>query len=611
MRLKYNLLFLILSILLSGIIACNQESSFFENSGEQYSLATQIPKALFITTGLKDGNGTLPKGIVIALQALNQKGVVSRMETREILYDRAQLFQYNILVLSTALGYHDADRTYSLSFMADEELDILREFVAAGGVLIAGDNVGRNYPDGTDRITVFQRLTPGNFSLADCFGGTLEERFMDDHHIELKIGDDLEGTFRERPAHSKWTLAMDSVFSDSIKILGNWILEKDTMPAVTMNRYGKGTAFLLATSDFLEPVNSGGEFSAQQIAHFYHFVISDFQQKNDIPFELNPWPKDFEQAFCITLNANGTPEENRRVFEFLQREELEPVVFTNGLLDSEVKAYLTEKKALLQSSGFSYPRYPNLDYPRSLTDIVKNEDHWNQQFSGFRFPYTSPSFWGLMALDNQGFKYESSIGANNLSFFHGAVVPYNLVISRDGFFKTTDILEIAPVYHDDFHFYQDFLQKNEPGEKDIQKSVRLYQDYLLSFWERGVKPYNGAMVFLGHPAYLGKSDTTLTPLKSLITAVKEEKTWLTSINEIAQFRDGLSQCRFFIEPKGDMYLIKLIAPEGFNMENISISIPFEVKKAAAQAGAVQIKKEGKKSLVIFKGEENQVLKIWQ
>ena len=601
--------FSILIFFISGMMACHSDANFSETTDENPALSQQLPKALFITTGLQNGNGTLPKGMVIALQALNQKGVVCRMETREILYNREQLFQYNILVLSTALGYHDADRTYSLSFMADEELEMLREFVAAGGVLIAGDNVGRNYPDGTDRVVVFQRLTPENFPLADCLGGTLEERFMDDHHIELKIGNQLEGTFRERPAHSKWTLVMDSILSDSIKILGEWKLGAESLPAVTQNRFGKGTAYLLATSDFLEPVHAGGEFSTQQISDFYHYVIDDFQQRNHILFELNPWPNNYQQAFCVSLNAFGTLNQYQRIFNYLDQEDLQPVIFTNGLLDQKVKAYLTDKKAILQSSGYGYQRYGLLNYPEALNDIVKNENHWERQFSGFRFPYTTPSYWGLMVLEKKGVQYESSIGANNLSFFHGAVVPYNLVISKDQFFTTTDIMEIAPVYHDDYHFYQDFLGENEPRPKDVEKAVELYEDYLLNFWETGVQPYHGALVYLGHPAYIGKSDTTLTPLKSLITRVKQENTWLTTLDEIASFRQDLSKFSFFVEEDDDGYMIRTHAPADIKIENLSLRIPFELKNASVKWGSVQVKKVDQSSYVIFTGEAGQEVRV--
>jgi hypothetical protein len=603
--------FLTLLFFMTGMMACHSGGNFSDTSEEDGSLSRQLPRALFITTGLQYGNGTLPKGLVIALQALNQKGVVCRMESREILYDRPELFQYNILVLSTALGYHDADRTYSLTFMSDEELEILREFVGRGGVLVAGDNLGRNYPDGTDRVAVFQQLTSENFPLADCLGGRLVERYMDDHHIELTIGDRLEGSFREKPANSKWALVMDSVYSDSMKVLGHWILDQDTLPALTQNRYEKGTAFLLATSDFLEPVNSGGEFSSQQISDFYHYLIDDFQGRNHIPFQLNPWPQGFEQAFCVSLNANGTLAPYQRVFDYLEQEDLNPVVFTNGLLDEEVEKFLLNKEVLLGSSGYGYQRYSNLNYPNALLDMVKNENHWGQQFSGFRFPYTSPSHWGLMALDKKGVQYESSIGANNLAFFHGAVVPYNLVVSTNQFFTTTDILEVAPVYHDDFHFYKDFLQKKDPRPKEIQKAVQLYQDYLLNFWEMGVKPYQGAMVYLGHPAYLGKSDTTMAPLQALVAKVKQENTWLTSLNEIARFRHQLSQVRFVVKEEAESYEIAVKAPAGIKIENLSLRIPFDAREATARYGIAQLKKRKNDRLLVFSGEAGQMLKVWK
>jgi hypothetical protein len=610
MKTAYSPFFLLIvfcTVLLSSITACRTETK----TTDEKPLFRQLPKALFITTGLNEGNGLLPKGIVIALQALNQKGVVCRMETREILYSREELFQYNILILSTALGYHDADRTYSLAYMADEELAILSEFVVSGGVLIAGDNVGRNYPDGTDRISVFQRLTPDNFPLANCLGGTLAERYMEDHHIDLEIENYFSGSFREKPAQSKWALVMDSVFSDSIKVLGQWILGQDSLPAITQNRYGNGTAYLLATSDFLEPVDVGGEFSAQQINDFYRFVIEDFQQKNEQPMALNPWPEGYQQAFCVTLNANGEENQYRRIINYLEEENLKPVVFVSGLLDKSVEEFLIGSKVSLQSSGFGYKRYSQMSYAEVLLDMIKNENHWNRQFSGFRFPFTSPSPWGLMVLDKKGALFESSIGANNLNFFHGAVVPHNLVLSNGQLFTTTDILEIAPVYHDDFHFYEDLLEENHSRPIVAQKSAQLYEDYLLKYWELAVKPYNGAMVYLGHPAYLGKSDTTLMPLKSLISGVKENHTWLTTIDEIAKFRRDLSQLSFFLKKSEDFYTLMIEGPSSIKIEKLCLNIPFAPQKVTASIGSTQVKMEDQYSQIIFTGESGQVLQLWE
>lgn len=610
--LNNRILFLIIvAVMLVAAVSCKYDPGFSVSNNIETPLYRQIPKALFITTGKKDANGTLAKGIVIALQALNQKGVVCRMETRGILYKPELLFSYNILILSTAPEYHDNDRNYSLSFMSDEELKILQEYVAAGGVLIAGDNVGRNYPDGTDRITVFGRLTPDNYALAECFGGAMEERYMEDHHIVFNLQGRFEGKFRDRPVLAKWTLVMDTVFSDSAVVFGEWAYENDTLPACIQNRYGKGTAYLLATSDFLEPVNAGGEFSSQQISDFYHYVIDDFQERNHIPFELNPWPENHDQAFCVSLNAFGDPAQYQRMFSYLGKENINATVFTNGLLAEETEDYLKSNDINLESSGYGYQRYPQLGYPEALLDIIKNENHWGRSFSGFRFPYTSPGHWGLMVLNEKEICYESSIGANNISFFHGSVVPHNLVISKDRFFTTSDILEIGPVYHDDYYFYKDFIHEKKPAPKKIQKAVQLYRDYLLNFWEHGVKPFNGAMVYIGHPAYVGKSDTTLIPLEALIAQVKKENAWITSLGEIAEFRNKLSQLRFFVKENGDQYVIHVDSPSDVEINNVCLRAPFKIEVAESVYGDIQFKNEEEGSCIIFTGCKGQELRIWK
>ena len=122
-----------------------------KNSKIDLALNKQLPRVLFITTGISDDDGQLAQGVVVAVQSFNKKGAIVRLEPRDILYDFEELIKYNIVILSTFPGYHDADRKYSLSYMSDEELLNLTRFVQQGGVFISGDNVGRNFPDGTDR----------------------------------------------------------------------------------------------------------------------------------------------------------------------------------------------------------------------------------------------------------------------------------------------------------------------------------------------------------------------------------------------------------------------------------------------------------------------------
>ena len=95
------------------------------------SLNKQLPRVLFITTGISDEDGQMAQGVVVAVQAFNKKGAIVRLEPRDILYDFEELSKYNIVILSTFPAYHDADRKYSLSYMSDEELIIVADDLIA------------------------------------------------------------------------------------------------------------------------------------------------------------------------------------------------------------------------------------------------------------------------------------------------------------------------------------------------------------------------------------------------------------------------------------------------------------------------------------------------
>ena len=155
-----NIIFLFLASAMFLNTSCQSPQP--EMGREAFAGQIMLPRALFITSGNGDSRGSIAPGIVLAIQELNKYGIPVRLESRDILDKKDELLGYNLLILSTAIGYHDADRQYSLTYMSDKELENIRDFVKNGGVLIAGDNVGRNYPDGTDRITVFGQLV-GHF----------------------------------------------------------------------------------------------------------------------------------------------------------------------------------------------------------------------------------------------------------------------------------------------------------------------------------------------------------------------------------------------------------------------------------------------------------------
>ena len=223
------------------------------------------------------------------------------------------------------------------------------------------------------------------------------------------------GSFLEEDAEL-WTLVPDSVFSKNLKVLGYWKNGIDSIPSFIENKYEKGTAYLMSSSSFLQPVNDGGYWSVEQIEGFYNYVIDEYNKSNGLNISLNPWPNAYQYAFCVTLNSAGTVEQYKRVFQLLETENIKPTIFVNGLLNDTVSSFLKSTHFELESSGYAYRNYKYLKYPQSIDDILRNENTWDIDFHGFRFPYTQPGYWGLLVLDKFNYTFESSIGVNNIDF---------------------------------------------------------------------------------------------------------------------------------------------------------------------------------------------------
>ena len=605
---KYFLLAVVSTglILLSGLLfqCSNKEKTpaVFEKT------SYQLPKVLIITSGSLEGNGKLAEGIIVAIQSFNRKGAIVELETRDILNDIENLKKFNILILSSAVDYHDADRQFSLAYMSDYEINNIKTFVEDGGVLIAGDHIGRNKIDGTDRITIYQSLTPENWGLAECFGVSLVERNMKDFGIEGEIGENLKGVFKERSNNDLWTLLIDSVYSDNLSELAWWKNNGDKYPALIKNNCKNGISFLLPSSYLLHPANNGGLWSAAQIQSFYDFVLDEFNKMHNCKISLNIWPNAFDNAFCVSLNASGNVSEYERVCKFLDENGIEPVFFVQGKTDEEIKQYLISTECNLQSNGFGYINYQNSTYPFVKNDLIKNKNTWNKKFSGFRFPYTRPHFWGLMALNEFNYIYESSIGADNINFFNGSVFPYNIPISKDKYYKMTDILEISPIYHDDYYFYKGIVKHRAYQADQQMKDALLFEKYLLNYWEYAVKPYNGLMVFMGHPMYVGHNDTTIIPLKKLITKVKDDNTWITNLDEVADYWNNLSSFTFNIEEDNNRLIINILGPEKAEVENLTINLTKKPDKVKLKSGDYKLLDKGSKYQIIFDAiNEQQVI----
>lgn len=594
-----------LLILLSGLFyQCSDEK---ENSRDFKKTSYQLPKVLIITSGSIEGNGKLAEGIIVAIQSFSRKGAVVKLETRDILNDCESLKNYNILILSSAIAYHDADRQYSLAFMSDYEIDNIKTFVENGGVLIAGDHVGRNKIDGTDRITLYQNLTPENWGLADCFGVALVERNMKDFGIEGEIGENLSGVFKQKSKNDLWTLVIDSVYSKNLTELAWWKNNGEKYPALIQNNYRNGMSFLLPSSYLLHPANDGGLWSAVQIQSFYDFVLDEFNEKHNCKISLNIWPNAFDYAFCVSLNASGNISEYERVCKLLDENGIIPTFFVHGETNFEIKEFLTSSDYNIQSNGFGNINYQGTTYPLMKRDILKNRNAWNVDFTGFRFPYTRPYFWGLMALNELKYKYESSIGADNINFFNGSVFPYNIPISNDKYYKMTDILEISPIYHDDYYFYEGIVKPGTYQTSQQLKDVQLFEKYLLNYWEYAVKPYHGLMVFMGHPMYVAHNDTTLVPLQRLIAKVKTDNTWITGLDEVADYWNNLSSLSFNIDEDKNKLIIEVAGPENVKVENLTINISHKPNKIRLKSGNYTLLDKGSEYQIVFNAMDKQQL----
>jgi hypothetical protein len=600
--------FLMIGLLL--IVGCSGRSSHEKMDKLPGRL---LPKVLFITSGISDDEPRLAPGIVIAIQSFNKRGVPVRLEARDVLYDYQELSRYAIIILSTFPGYHDADRRYSLSYMSDEELDNLEKFVRNGGVIITGDNVGRNYADGTDRTTLSRELTVANWALSKCYGASLTERNINGFGLSGSLPGAIRRDFSSGQAvifpEDMWVLVPENVRSDSAEILVSMSRAGDTIPGILKNKHGSGMAFFLASSGFLHPVNDGGFWSVDQIDTFYGYVLDAYNKDNGIKASLNPWPGGAGYAFCVSLNAQGSRDQYERVFKKLKEEDIRPTIFVAGTIDQNTREYLLSHNYPLASSGFSFVNFRELNYPVTVEEILRNASSWNTDFTGFRFPFTKPTFYGIITLEGHGYKFESSIAANNLDFIQGAVIPYNIVVSREGFYKGTDILEIAPTYHDDYYFLG-FLDKAQPADSNyLGKNVRVYSEYLKDFWQYAVKPYNGLMVFLGHPRYAGYNDATLSALSDLISEVKKDRAWIASLDQVAEFRNGLSAMEFYSEPVTNGFKIGITAPDGTRVQGVCLNVAGRVKSATAKQGKAKVINSGSGSQIIFEAFNGQTVDV--
>ena len=532
-----------------------------------------LPKVLYLTTGLSEGNGEVSEGVVLAIQSFSKKGAFVWLDTREVLLQPEILSDYSVMILPTSMGYHDGDRKYSLTFLSDYEMENIVNWVKNGGTLITEENIGRNFPDGSDRADKNGELNPQTWKLSEMFGIKMKEQDLNGFSIEEKDANIWNGRIKQPNTEDEWVLIPTEVLSDKVKILAEWVSGNDKYPAILSNDFGKGKAILFTSTYILHPSNDGGVSGVEQIESFYNNVLNNFSAESKIKPELNPWPDGRTSAFCISFNTEGETVNYNSILNLLKTENLPATFFIDSSLSEEqLKILESVKNVRLQSQLYSKKDYSESGYSDITKEIIMNEQKFGKKFTGIRFPFYSTNYWGLLFANENGYIYDSSIGVDHLTSYTGSVIPYNIPVSHDSYYKTLNMLEICPVKNDDIIYFQK-SEKREEYTDDIQRNdAQLFEKYLQDFYEYAVVKNNGLMVYEGSPQYTGFSEITMQPLKKLIDNLKTKNCWMTTLEEVAAFRNKFKSLSVNISESGNEIKLKINLPEQINIQGLSFKL---------------------------------------
>ena len=568
-------LIILISLLILGVLAyaiipalTKPEKKITQNKETEI-----LPKVLFLTTGLPEGNGEVSEGVVLAVQSFSKKGAFVWLDTREVLLQPEILSEYSVMILPTSMGYHDGDRKYSLTFLSEYEMENIVNWVKNGGTLITEENIGRNAPDGTDRADKNGELNPQTWKLSEMFGIKMMERDLNGFSIEEKDAKIWNGRIKQPNTEDEWVLIPTEVISDKVKVLAEWVNGSERFPAILSNDFGKGKAVLFTSTYILHPSNDGGVSGVEQIESFYNNVLSNFSGESITRPELNPWPEGRSSAFCISFNSEGVTGNYNGVLNFLKTENLPATFFIDSSLsEDQLKLLESVKSIRLQSELYSKKDYSKAGYSEITGEILMNEQKFGKKFTGLRFPFYSSNFWGLLYAEDKGYIYDSSIGVDHLTSYTGSVIPYNIPVSRDSYYKCLKLIEICPVKNDDVFFFQRSENKDEYTDDLQRNDAQLFEKYLLDFYDFAVIKNNGLMVYVGNPQYTGFSEITMQPLKKLSDTLKTKNCWMTSLEEVASFRNKLKDLTVGISESGNEIKLRINLPDQVNIFGLSFKL---------------------------------------
>lgn len=567
-------------IFVPGLLKSGNKQQLLTSSGD----VKVIPQVLFITSGVDEGRGKISEGVIVALQTFGRHGNFVRLDNRDVLMQPKMLSEYSIMIMPTSMGYNDGDRKYSLSYLSDYEMENISNWVKEGGTLITEENIGRNTMDETDRVNDKSELNRDNWKLSDVFGIKMKEIDMNGFSIEEKDVKIWNGTIKEKNNEDEWALVPSEIVSDKVKVIAEWVRDDEKYPAIFSNEFGKGTAYFISSTYLLHPSNAGGISSIEQINNFYEYVLKSINSFQKVEVEINPWPFAKTSAFCISLNSNGTPEQYKTITDFLNKEKLQATVFIDSSLTKEQKKILEQNSNItIQSGLFSNMDLSEAEYSRIVQEILMNEQLYGRKFNGLRFPKGKTNFWGFVYADGNGYNYESTIGADHLTGYEGSVIPYNISISQNSFYKSLDILEICPAGKSDEDFFGKSETEKDYFEEDQRKDAQLFGNYLNDFNRYDVQKNNGLMVYSGSPHYTCFSEITMQPLIKLIDSLKVLNCWMTSLDEVTAFRNKLRDLSVEINGSGNETDLKIVLPADTEIKGLTFKLkskPDKVKSSS-------------------------------
>jgi peptidoglycan/xylan/chitin deacetylase (PgdA/CDA1 family) len=561
-------IFLILLVVMAGLL-----------SARHY----ELPRAVLLTTGDGDGRGTVSDGVVLAIQAMGKAGTPLWLDNRQILHDPQALAQFSILIVPTTYGYHDADRRYSLSFLSDVEIENICKWVQDGGMLISDVYIGRNRYNGEDRISAEGILNSENWPLAECFGVTLQERNMKGDQVVAADESIWQGPLTPSFTDDEWTTVITAV-DPAAQVLARW--QQSNLPAVVVHRHGRGGAVLLNSFNSVHPASDGGYVSAAEIEAFYRYTMDAAVADSKRNIRLHPWKNGAPAAFALTINDGGTPQQYKRIIQLVQKEKIPATAFVTTSVNHEQNRALQQIPSVAMAShAESHVDFRTLDFGETMHQLQMSSTLNNASFRGFRFPFVNNSFWGMLALQQQGFLYDSSIAANHIEFYRGALFPYNIPVFRDGYYRRLSLLELSPMHHDDWFFYQDLLTNSVYSQQDSQRDAARFDAYLQSYWKRTVMPEGGMMIVSAHPMYSGLNDETMQPLINALHSARNDGAWIANLDDIADHWNALLKLTVQVIEEDDTTRLVLGADGADVPAGLSFALPAKPRRVHCSGGS--------------------------